>query len=589
MDSTPTTPTPLAPPTNVLVYIVKVLIFGVIIGAVASLFAIGFVESIKWLNNLLWLTSHSRQAVPPQSAFNWLIIGVPACGGLIVGLLIKLIADQRPHNPSDIIQAVHSGKEVSIKTGFITAVAALIGMGTGASVGQYSPLAHLGATIGSAFSKLSKVEPGLGIGCGVAAAISTAFSAPIAAIIFAHEVVLRHYSLRAFVPVTVASSTGLFMANEVFNYPPLFEIAAVRSLFATEFFAFVLIGISGALVAVLFMQAILSAARLSNWLRFPGWLKPAVAGLGVGIIAQWIPEILGTGTEPLRLAITPGTYTITELGITMIAKIAATALCLGFGFAGGTFSPALLIGILFGAIVGNGAEILYGDVYSGLEFYALCGMAAVTSPVIGAPLTTILIVFELTRNYGLTTAVMISVVFSNLLAYRLFGRSFFDRQLLMRGLDLSMGRDKVRLSQTYIGDYLTQNFVCCQSDATFLQIKKALLDANQNEAYIVSDNKKYVGMVTLNQIVVCEQPGSLPTAATLEEIKASDYATGNSLCFNSEMSVWDAMQSMHEFVGESIPVVDANGLLLGVVYESTLVNAYLKTVHDLRAEENVAY
>lgn len=580
-----------APTRNVLSHIVRVLSFGVAIGAIASLFAIGFVEAIKWLNDLLFVTFHSRQSVPPQSALRMLFFLPPVIGGLIVGLLIKLIADKRPHGPADIIQSVQSGQGISPKTGFVTAAAALVGMGSGASVGQYGSLAHLGATIGSAISRVSKVEPGLGIGCGVAAAISTAFSAPIAGIIFAHEVVLRHYSLRAFAPITVASSTGLFIANQIFHRPALFEIAAVRSAVAAEFFAFVFIGASGALVAVLFMRAILAAGRLSSWLPMPNWLKPALAGVCVGITAQWIPEILGTGNEALRFAITPQAYGTVELGITMIAKILATALCLGLGFAGGVFSPALLIGVLFGAMLGHAAEFLYSDFYSGLEFYAICGMVAVTSPVLGAPLTTILIVFELTRNYGLTTAVMVSVVFSNLVAYRLFGRSLFDRQLSMRGFDLSLGRDKVRLTQTRLSDYLTTNFVRCQPHATLTLVKQSLLTANQNEAYIVTSQSEYIGKITLGEIVAHEQSNE-QTDRTVQQSnrdQAREHVRDDSLCFSSEMSVWDAMQAMQGFVGESIAVLDSRSRLVGVVYESTLVNAYLQVVHDLRAEENATH
>ncbi len=580
-----TSSSPTASPhgVNVLSRIVRVLVFGIVVGAVTSLLAIGFVEAIKWLNHALFVTAQSRQGIPPQSNWSWFLFVLPAIGGLIAGLLILLIPDQRPHNPADVIEAAQSGKSVSAKTGLVTISAVLAGLGSGASVGQYGPLTHLGATLGSIVSRLGKVEPGLGIGCGVAAAISTVFSAPIAGVIFAHEVVLRHYSLRAFAPITVASSTGLFIADRIFHRPPLLEIFVPRSVFAPEFLAFVVIGAGGALVAVIYMQGILRMRRASDCLKLPVWIKPAIAGLCVGITAQWIPEILGVGNETLRFAITPDAYNSAELGVVLVAKIAATALCIGFGFAGGVFSPALLIGILFGALLGNGAEFLYSDFYAGIEFYAICGMAAVTSPVIGAPLATILIVFELTRNYELTTAVMVSVVFSNLVAYRLFGRSLFDRELSMRGFDLSMGRDKVMLARTGIGDYLTTDFVRGNPDHDLSRLKQALIDANRSEAYIVDDQSVYLGMITLNQIVANESSnnGGAPK-------KARHYLDHHSLRFNAGMSVWDAMEAMEEFVGESIPVLDEAGRLLGVVYESTLVKAYLQTVRALRAEENAA-
>ncbi len=592
MTPPPTTPAPGPPSVNVLSRIARVLIFGVVLGTIASLFAIGFVEAVKWLNDALFVTFRSRQEITPESGLSMLLFLLPAGGGLIAGLLIMLIPDRRPHNPADVIEAAQSGKSVSVKTGLVTIGAVLAGLGSGASVGQYGPLAHLGATVGSAISRLGKVEPGLGIGCGVAAAISTAFSAPIAGIIFAHEVVLRHYSLRAFAPITVASSTGLFIADRIFHRPPLLEMSITRTVFAPEFLAFVLIGAGGALVAVIYMQGILSMRRVSGWLKLPVWLKPAVAGLCVGVTAQWIPEILGVGKETLRFAITPGAYDAAELGVVLVAKIAATALCIGFGFAGGVFSPALLIGILFGALLGHGAELLYHDFYAGLEFYAICGMAAVTSPVIGAPLATILIVFELTRNYELTTAVMVSVVFSNVVAYRLFGRSLFDRELSLRGFDLSMGRDKVMLARTGIDDHILTDFVRGRPDDDLSGLRRALIKANRSEAYIVDDASRYIGVITLNQIVAGEQrresSGDGGGGGGKTRARAREHARGDSLRLRAGMSVWDAMEAMQGFVGESIPVLDGDGRLLGVVYESTLVRAYLQTVRRLRAEENAA-
>lgn len=227
--------------------IARVLVFGVVLGSVAWLFAIGFVDAIKWLNDALFVTARSRDGIAPESGLSMFLFMLPAIGGLIAGLLITLVPDKRPHNPADVIEAAQSGKGVSARAGWLTATAVLAGLGSGASVGQYGPLTHFGATVGSVISRFGKVEPG--IGGGVAAAISTAFSAPIAGIIFAHEVVLRHYSRRAFAPITVASSTGLLIADRVFHRPPLLEISVTRSVFAPEFLAFVLIGAGGALVA----------------------------------------------------------------------------------------------------------------------------------------------------------------------------------------------------------------------------------------------------------------------------------------------------------------------------------------------------
>ncbi len=257
---------------NIISRIFRVLLFGLVTGVAASLFAVGFVELVLWLNKHLLVSLHSRLSVGVDNITTLLMVLIPAAGGLLVGLLIKRINEQRPHTPTDIIQTVQCRENnIPGRTGFLNALAALVGLGSGASVGQYGPLAHLGASLGSQISRLLRVDGSVGIGCGVAAAISTAFNAPIAGIIFAHEVILRHYSLRAFAPITVASSVGFFITNYILDRPPLFVTTVAHSLFAPEFFSFVLIGVSGALVAVVFMRCILFSGQLARRLPIANW------------------------------------------------------------------------------------------------------------------------------------------------------------------------------------------------------------------------------------------------------------------------------------------------------------------------------
>ena len=564
--------------TNFLLRVVRVLLFAIALGAIASILAIGFFKSIAWLNELLLVTFASRRTLAPQSFLSMWLFLFPAIGGLVVGLLFKLSSVKRAQNPSDVIHAAQSGRFMLLRAGAVSAVAAIVGAGSGASVGQFSPLVHLGGMIGSAISKLYKGELGLAIGCGVAAAISTVFAAPIAGIIFAHEVVLRHYSLRTFAAITVASATGLFFAERIFHQPPLFEIASRQAVFAPELLAFILIGVSGAVVSVIYMRAILTMRHLAQSLRMPNWLKPALAGLAVGISAQWIPEILGVGMETLRLTLSDS-YDAATLSLLLVAKIIATSLCLGFGFAGGVFSPAMLIGILFGALLGNGAEFLYPNSWSGVEYYAICGMAAVASPVVGAPLATILLVFELTKNYELTTAVMVSVVFSNIVAYRLFARSLFDRELSMRGFDLSAGRDKIRLAQISVSECITTDFVCAKLGDELSALQHKLVAANRSEGYIIDAQSRYVGVIALKQILAVTQSNGN------KKVTKPSSADKNHPCFTDTTSLWEAMETMKKFVGESIAVVDADNRLLGVVYEKSVVKVYLQTVQEFAAQK----
>ena len=567
--------------------VASIALLGIATGTLVSLAAIGFVDLVAILNEWLLISPRSRFMVDNAHLLLLATICVPAAGGLIVGLLCRYIPERRFHGPPDVIRAVQGpNAAIPARSGFLSALASVVSLGAGASVGQYGPLAHLGATLGSLvarFNRHGRWMATVGVGCGVAAAVSTAFNAPIAGIVFAHEVILRHYSLRAFAPITVAATIGHVLANVVFERPPLFRVEAVTVSFAPEFLGFILIGAGGAFVAVLYMRAILFSNRIARRLPVADCLKPMLAGAALGLAAIWIPDILGVGKETLRFAIIDHAFAPGELAWLLVAKILATALCIGFGFAGGVFSPALLIGILFGALAGNGAELLLGDLRSGIAIYAVCGMVAVTSAVIGAPLTTILIVFELTRNYDLATAAMVSVVFSNLVSYRVFGRSLFDVQLRMRGFDLSAGRDKAMLDQRLIERYVTRDYTALAPDTPLDEAISRLLESRVHEGYVVDAGGVYLGTVKLEELVRSERSGGPGPESTLAR-----FAKPEALILSAGTSVWHAMEQMGDFVGESIPVLEEGGdrRMLGVVFEASIVKAYVDTMEDIRREEN---
>ena len=569
---------------------------GMAVGAVASLAAIGFVDLVLLLNEWLLISPRSRFMQDDRGLLLAATVLVPATGGLVVGVVHRfLIPERRPHGPPDVIRAVQSlDGRVPARSGFLSALTSLVSLGAGASVGQYGPLAHLGATFGSLVARLSRHterNATVWVGCGVAAAIATAFNAPLAGIVFAHEVILRHYSLRAFAPITVAAAVGHVVANVIFERPPLFRVDAVSVVAAPEFLGFILIGVGGAFVAVLYMRAILHSGRLAQRMPVADWARPMLAGAMLGLAAIAMPDILGIGKEALRFAVIEHAYAPGELAFLLIAKILATALCIGFGFAGGVLSPALLVGILFGAFAGNGVELLVGEFRSDIAIYAICGMVAVASAVIGAPLTTILIVFELTRNYDLATAAMVSVVFSNLVAYRVFGRSLFDVQLRMRGFDLSAGRDRVILERRPIEDYVSREFTSLSPDLPLEAAASRLLATRRHEGYILDAVGVYLGSVTLAEMLAREAE---PPRGEDGERSHADAAVVAHLARREEplltpgTSVWAAMERLGDFVGETIPVLedDGGGRMLGVVSEAAIVRAYRDAMDDIRREES---
>lgn len=570
--------------TGLVARIVSVTVLGLVTGVLASLATVVFLQAIELMNDW-FLISAERRAM--AAGTDWLVvatIAVPTLGGLVVGLVSLKIPGRRAGGPQDVIEAVHvADSRMAPRSGFLSALASLLSLGSGASVGHYGPLVHLGATLGSLVGFTGRVNTWtirVGVGCGVAAAIAAAFNAPIAGIIFAHEVILRHYSLRAFAPVTVAATASHVMVTVVFAHPPLFEVAPVTIGHVGEYPGFIVIGILAALVAVAYMRAILFSQTLGERLPVPSCLKPMAAGVALGIAALWLPGILGTGTDTMRLAIVDGAFETSGLAMLLVAKIVATALCLGCGFAGGVFSPALFVGIFFGALAGDAAYLVFGELRSDLSVYAICGMMAVASAVIGAPLATILIVFELTRNYDLTTATMVSVVFSNVVCYRMFGRSIFDVQLRQRGFDLSLGRDRVMAGNMLIDSHVSRDFTALEPDMTPEEAMARLVKNHHLEAYVLDGRGIIIGRVRFDDLV--DNPREATTI--------SDLVLPTGPVLTAGMSIRDAMERIRRTGHASIPVVDVEepAAMLGVVTEADLARVFLDMASGIRREEHAS-
>ena len=553
-------------------------ILSVVIGAVVAMAALAFVEAVEWLNDVLLVSQSSKSNFVGSRTF---LIGmtllVPTAGGLLVGAMLTwLSSEPRPLGPSDVIRAVQLRTGMAkFRAGLLSTGAALVSLGSGASVGQYGPLVYLGAILGNAAWRLSKVRalPSVAMACGVAAAISTAFNAPIAGLVFAHEVILRHYSLRAFVPTTIAAASGYVANNVLFDRPPLLPEVFMGVERGIDFILFGVIGVLSAGVAIIFMRAMLGCVAISKKTGLHPVVRAGLAGLVVGLAGLWIPEVIGLGTDTLQAAKIPDMYTAPYLLVLVAAKILLTAICLGFGFAGGILSPALVIGSLFGALCWHfGASIgLTED--SGIAVYAVCGMVAVASPVVGAPLTMILLVLELTGSYDLSISAMVAVVVSNFVTSRVFGRSIFDKQLMTEGIDLSHGRDHARLSAMLVSEVATQNFARVEGHERCAEVRSQQASEEWVETFVCDPDNRLIGVLA---------PGRGGT-----ETSAASAAREAKLVFNERTTVLQAMEAFRDFEGGSVPLVDSKSeRLLGVVTEADVIRAFLTILNSNRDEEN---
>ena len=322
----------------------------------------------------------------------------------------------------------------------------MITLSSGGSSGREGPVVHLAGVIATKVSRLIKADGITGrdlLGCAVAAAVSASFNAPIAGALFALEVVLRHFAVHAFAPIAIAAVAGTVINRLEFGDVTEFALAEPGALeFYIELPAFVILGLLCGIVAVALMKSIFFAEDMANHIqehaRIPRWLRPAIAGLLLGALAIWFPHIIGVGYETTSLALT-GQLALHEAIVFCVLKVLAVAITIAGRMGGGVFSPSLMVGALAGLGFGLIATSIFPDVSGSYTLYALAGMGAVAAAVLGAPISTTLIVFELTGDWQTGLAVMVSVSLSTALASRLVNRSFFLTQIERRGIHLAAG------------------------------------------------------------------------------------------------------------------------------------------------------
>ena len=433
------------------------LVVGIASGFAALFFRLG----IEWLQGTLYGTDDpSRLGSFAASLPWWWVLALPICGGLVVGLILhRFTPDGRVRSVADVIEgAALADGRVEGRAGVASALASLITLSSGGSSGREGPVVHLAAVISSKVSRWMAADGITGrdlLGCAVAAAVSASFNAPIAGALFALEVVLRHFAVHAFAPIAIASVAGTVINRWQFGDLTEYRIAQEPALaFYVELPAFLILGLLCGVVAAIMMRVVFwtddLATRAQSKVGLPRYLRPMIAGALLGALAIPFPMIIGVGYETTSQALT-GDMLLREAVVFTAMKVVAVAITLGGRMGGGIFSPSLMVGALTGLAFGIVATGLLPDMSGSSTVYALAGMGAVAAAVLGAPISTTLIVFELTGDWQVGIAVMVSVSLASALASKLVTRSFFLTQLERRGLHLAAGPQAYLLSMFRVG------------------------------------------------------------------------------------------------------------------------------------------
>lgn len=435
-----------------------------IIGIGAGFAALLFRKGIEALQKALYGAGDVRNIAEYAAALEWYwIVFIPAVGGLITGLVLHLFThDGRVRSVADVIEgAALTNGRVESRAGIASAVASLITLSSGGSSGREGPVVHMAGVISTFFCRWLKADGITGrdlLGCAVAAAVSASFNAPIAGALFALEVVLRHFAVHAFAPIAIASAAGTVINRLEFGDVTEFALPEAHVLsFYVELPAFLLLGLVCGLVSVVLMRSIFWTEDTANTLQqktgIPRWLRPSLAGLLLGILALWYPHIIGVGYGTTSAALT-GDLLLQEAMIFAVLKVVAVAITIAGRMGGGVFSPSLMLGALTGLAFGIIATGVFPNVSGSQTLYALAGMGAVAAAVLGAPISTTLIVFELTGDWQTGLAVMVAVSLSTALSSRLVDRSFFLSQLERRGVHLAAGPQAYLLSMFRVANVM---------------------------------------------------------------------------------------------------------------------------------------
>jgi len=568
----------------------------------ASLIAISFVVGISTgLGAVLfrWLILNFRDLFFGHG-IGWLIPLIPMFGGLLVGPIVYFFSvEAKGHGVPEVMAAV------ALKSGVIRprvavakAVASAICIGSGGSAGREGPIVQIGAAIGSTigqFFKLSGDRVKILVGCGAAAGISAVFNAPIAGVIFALEIILGDFTIKTFSPVILSSVLSSVVSRTLLRDAPAFIVPPYELVSAYEIPFYIILGGLAGIVAMLFTKTLYMTEDFFDYkLKIPGYLKPAFGGLILGfagLIAVKLnyagfdhltaPAIFADGYESVSSVLGGGGLWYTLLAL-IVLKILATNLTLGSGNSGGIFAPSLFLGAMTGGLFGIIVHSLFPTVTAHPGAYALVGMAAVVAGTTHATITSILIVFEMTKDYRIMLALMVACVFSTLIARRLLPASIYTLKLIRKGIKLSGGRDVNLLEVIKVSEIMLRDFKTVPMHTSLPSLMHYLEESSETTLPVVTPDGKLYGMISfqdMRQLLTKHEVDTLVIAA--------DIATREIISITEDENLNQALEKFGIRDFDLLPVVDKDDprKIKGVVHKSYLLSYYNKRLMERMVRE----
>ena len=541
------------------------LVLGSVVGIAANLFVLGVAEIGSWRTSF----AESNIFIVFGMILLWL-----GSGWLAVMFIRKGFGVSGWQGPAHVIHAAHDTQaRLDGRAGGATLIASFISLSSGASLGQYGPIVQMGALCSSTLERLGMkplLRPDVLIGCGVAAAISAGFHAPLAGILFSLEAILRHISIRAVPPIAISSVAAASVSGWLFDNTRLFAVSFPAPELLTEVPALLVAAPVFAASALMMLSLFFRTARYTP--QQPFSLLSVLAIIGLAGLGTAMPSVLGVGSDVI-MDMVVSELTLTIFASLLAAKLVAVMLSLYAGFSGGMLTPSLFIGAATGGITAQLLAQLGFEVTPAL--LVLAGMAAVSAPIIGAPFTAVILVLELTMSYEYAVGAMLAVVICSFLCSLIFGPGLFDKQLILRGIDVTKGRGSLILSSRMVGDLASDDYLVIDASLNASHAIRIMAEAGMSEAYCIGSDGRLTGKLALKDLIMA---GEVQVASCLNE---------TFLSFDDRTSLEQAITLASDFIGDAIPVTAHDtGVLLGVVSEADIFSAYLKITEQINQIEH---
>jgi CIC family chloride channel protein len=433
------------------------------------------------------------------------VVPLPALGGLIFGPLIYFFArEAKGHGVPEVMLAVaQRGGRIRPAVVVVKALASALCIGSGGSVGREGPIVQIGSALGSSIGQVLRMSDDrirTLVACGAAGGIAATFNAPIAGVFFALEIILGEFTTRAFGVVVISSVTASVIGRAAFGDVPAFPVPGYELANVGEFGLYVLLAILAGAIGIGFTRTLYAFEDAFDAIRMPEYLKPIPGGLALGIIGLFLPQVFGVGYPAMSEALA-GHYSVGLLLLLVLAKVLAVSLTIGSGGSGGVFAPSLFVGAMFGTAFGAAANALLPGFTAPAGAYGLVGMAAVFAGAARAPITAVIILFELTGDYRIILPLMGAVVLSTLLSETLSRDTIYTLKLRRRGIDLRAGRDVDLMRSVPVARAMSAPPPTAPGDLLVSE-SVDLLDRNNTRAPLIVD-----------------QHGAIEAIATLQDVE----------------------------------------------------------------------